>query len=44
MAATLGVQVHTLDPVGSSMTPGPDLYDDLLLNLAKGLEACLTPE
>ena len=30
-----------LDPLGSDLTPGPDLYSDVLRNLAKALAGCL---
>ncbi len=31
----------TLDPNGSRLNPGPDLYFDLLRNMGAGLDACL---
>jgi zinc transport system substrate-binding protein len=37
------VRSGTLDPIGASLPPGPDLYPDLLRNLADDLLACLTP-
>jgi zinc transport system substrate-binding protein len=38
-----GTQVRTgiLDPLGSSLTPGPELYFDLLRNLTDSLVSCL---
>jgi zinc transport system substrate-binding protein len=40
-----GVKVGgTLDPAGSSMTPGPDLYAALLTGLAETLTACLAED
>lgn len=33
----------TIDPEGSRIEPGPDLYFTLLHNLAKDLKSCLTP-
>jgi zinc transport system substrate-binding protein len=35
------VRVGTVDPEGSRIEPGPDLYVTLLRNLAKDLKACL---
>lgn len=37
-----GASTGVLDPVGGSLTPGPDLYPQLLRNLAAGLAACLS--
>jgi len=31
----------TLDPEGAALTPGPDLYETLMLQLATALKACL---
>ena len=33
----------TIDPEGSRIEPGPDLYFTLLRNLARDLKACLAP-
>jgi zinc transport system substrate-binding protein len=35
-------RIGTIDPEGSRIDPGPDLYFALLRNLAKDLQACLT--
>jgi zinc transport system substrate-binding protein len=35
------VRVGTVDPEGSRIEPGPDLYVTLLRNLARDLKACL---
>ena len=34
----------TLDPEGTTLTPGPDLYVTLMRTLATNLKACLTAE
>lgn len=34
----------TLDPLGSDLAPGPELYGALLRGLADGLVACLAPD
>ena len=34
----------TLDPLGSHLTPGPDLYPELLRNLADNMSSCLAGE
>jgi len=39
----LDVRVGTLDPLGLTLTPGPDLYPSLLKLLATDLSACLQP-
>jgi zinc transport system substrate-binding protein len=36
-----GVRTATLDPVGTELAPGPDLYPDLLRAMADGLADCL---
>jgi zinc transport system substrate-binding protein len=36
-------RVGTIDPEGSRIEPGPDLYVTLLRNLARDLKACLAP-
>jgi zinc transport system substrate-binding protein len=36
-------RVGTIDPEGSRIEPGPDLYFTLLRNLARDLKACLAP-
>ena len=44
IAADTGVkQGGALDPTGSSMEPGPDLYPAMMSTLADTLVACLTP-
>lgn len=42
-AVTEGEAVYTgnLDPEGQSLTPGPKLYEQLLRNLSRDLQACL---
>lgn len=35
------IAVGVLDPLGSDLTPGPDLYPQLIRNLAENLTACL---
>lgn len=42
MAETLGVKVGVLDPIGSGMKPGPDLYSQLIEGVAHSLTECLT--
>jgi zinc transport system substrate-binding protein len=37
-----GARTGVLDPIGGSLPPGPDLYPQLLRNLAAGLVACLS--
>ncbi|MDE2183299.1 MAG: zinc ABC transporter substrate-binding protein [Alphaproteobacteria bacterium] len=34
-------RVGVLDPLGADLTPGPNLYPQLMRNLARGLTACL---
>ena len=41
LAETLGAKIGVLDPVGSTLEPGPALYTDLLSGLATGLAKCL---
>lgn len=36
-----GAREGVLDPLGASLTPGPEAYQQLLGNLAKDLKACL---
>jgi zinc transport system substrate-binding protein len=36
-------RVGTIDPEGSRIDPGPDLYFSLLRNLARDLKSCLAP-
>lgn len=36
-------RIGTLDPVGTDLSDGPDLYFDLLRNLSGDLRACLAP-
>ncbi len=33
-----------LDPLGATLTPGPDLYPSLIASIADAFETCLTPE
>jgi zinc transport system substrate-binding protein len=44
-AITEGSNAHvgTLDPEGSGLEPGPDLYITLMRNLATGFKTCLAP-
>lgn len=44
-AITEGSNAHvgTLDPEGSGLEPGPDLYITLMRNLATGFRTCLAP-
>jgi len=37
------VRTGVLDPLGSDLKPGPELYFELLRNLANNLTACLAP-
>jgi zinc transport system substrate-binding protein len=37
-----GARTGVLDPVGATLTPGPDLYPQLLRNLAGTVAACLS--
>ncbi len=39
----LDTKLATLDPLGTGLTPGADLYPDLLMGMAKDMAACLTP-
>lgn len=41
LADTLGAKTGMLDPVGSSLNPGPGLYTSMLENIAQGLADCL---
>ena len=41
LAGDLGLTVGALDPIGSSIPPGPDAYFTLMKNLADGYAACL---
>ncbi|NRQ24616.1 zinc ABC transporter substrate-binding protein [Aliiroseovarius sp. xm-g-7] len=36
-----GVEVRVIDPLGTSLTPGPALYGDLLRDMGKSLAGCL---
>ena len=38
------MRVGVLDPLGSSMIPGPELYFELMQGLADTLVSCLSPE
>ncbi len=38
------MRVGVLDPLGSTMTPGPELYFELMHGLADALVSCLTPD
>lgn len=40
----LPVSTGSLDPLGTSLQPGPDLYVSLLQNITDELVACLTPD
>ena len=42
---TTGTSIRTgiLDPLGSSLTPGPELYFNLIQNLVDALVTCLSP-
>lgn len=40
----LDVRVLTLDPLGTTLTPGADLYPQILRDLAASLAACLIPD
>lgn len=35
-------RIGTLDPEGTTLSPGPDLYHTLMRNLAEGFRACLS--
>ena len=37
-----GVQTGVLDPLGSSLTKGPDLYFELVREMARSLKECLS--
>jgi len=41
VAAGTGVRIGLLDPLGAGLRPGPDLYPDLLHDLAENLAGCL---
>jgi zinc transport system substrate-binding protein len=41
VAEGTGVRIAQLDPLGTSLQPGPDLYPDLLLGIADSIAACL---
>lgn len=38
------IRVGVLDPIGASLSPGPELYPTLLLDLARSLRHCLGAE
>jgi zinc transport system substrate-binding protein len=44
-AVTEGTEARsgTLDPAGTTLAPGADLYFALMRNLAAGLKSCLDP-
>jgi zinc transport system substrate-binding protein len=37
----INAKVITLDPLGSSLNPGPDLYITLLTNIAQNMRSCI---
>ncbi|WP_067562673.1 zinc ABC transporter substrate-binding protein [Halofilum ochraceum] len=41
IAEGTGARIAELDPLGAGLTPGPDLYPDLLRKLGESLRACL---
>lgn len=41
VAEGTGARIGMLDPVGATLTPGPDLYGRLMTGLATGFAACL---
>ena len=41
IAEGTGARIAELDPLGAGLTPGPELYPDLLRNLGESLRACL---
>lgn len=43
LAETLKVPSETLDPLGTQLNLNPDLYPQLMLNLAQSFSKCLTP-
>ena len=43
LAGDNGLKVGTLDPLGASLSPGPEAYFTLLAGLARDLASCLTP-
>lgn len=42
IADGVAVRMGVLDPLGASLSPGPDLYFELMRNLAGALSECLT--
>lgn len=43
LSADTGRPLVTLDPLGSTLPPGPELYERLIAALADGLAGCLAP-
>ncbi len=43
IAEGTGARIAELDPLGAGLTPGPDLYPDLLRQLGESLRDCLQP-
>ncbi len=41
IAEGTGARIAELDPLGAGLTPGPDLYPDLLAKLGESLHGCL---
>ena len=42
LAESANIKTAELDPIGINLTPGPDLYFDLMTNLADNFAKCLT--
>ena len=37
-----GLRTGVLDPMGSTLTPGPELYGELMTGIASVIDTCLT--
>lgn len=44
IAESTGIKIGILDPIGVNLTPGPDLYFELMRNLADNFTQCMTSE
>ncbi|WP_071674036.1 zinc ABC transporter substrate-binding protein [Nioella nitratireducens] len=43
VASSSGLSTGVIDPVGASVTPGPDFYAEFLENVADAFQDCLSP-
>jgi zinc transport system substrate-binding protein len=44
VAEGTGARIGTLDPIGAALTPGPELYPQMMRDLAAGVVDCLAAE